>query len=159
MSANNVLGVQELGNITSADLVVYATCEELAPNPFRVMEFADSEGLTNDSKERAITKMGIDGKFVYGIVFRPSQITVTLLPGSEFAVLVDQCNSISIARRKGLKWSFEVTYPAIGKHYSYSEGVLTNSPDMPSAQEVLGNFAVQFQFGSCKIHNIGEGEY
>lgn len=158
MSAN-VLGMQELGNVTSADLVVYAKCEEIAPNSFRVMEFGDGEGLTPDSKERAVTRMGIDGKFVYGIVFRASQITVTCLPGSEFLRLVDQCNGISIARRKGLKWSFEVTYPAIGKHYSYKEGIITNAPDMAAAQETLGNVAIQFQFGSCEVQNIGEDEY
>lgn len=154
-SPGDVLGMQQLGNVTSADLIVLASIEEVAPGGQRIMEFADGEGVTPESTERAVTRMGIDGKFVYGIVMRSENVTLTMLPTSEFLKLVDECVAISRKRRKGLKWTLEVTYPAIGKVTTYREGILVNNPALPAAQDTLGNVEIALQFGDFDTQDIG----
>lgn len=153
MSSGNPLGTQELGNITSADIVAYATIEGVTGNT-RITDFADGEGVTNDPTERAVAKKGIDGKPVYGVVCRGDQVTLTLLPTSPFLDSVNQCVAIMKKQRKGPKWTLEITYPATGKCVTWREGVLLQSPDLPAAQDVQGNVAIQLWFGDSDTQSI-----
>lgn len=158
MNTGFALGIPELGNVSSGDLVVYAKNTIVSPAPFRITEFADGDGVNPESQEHAVTRIGIDGKPVYGIVFRMSQVTITLLPTSPFLELLDQWLGIAKKTKSGGAWSLEVTYPAIGKYAIFTEGTITNSPVLPPAQDTLGNIAIQFQFGHVDSQSIGIGD-
>lgn len=136
-----------LGDVTSANLIVIAACEDVAPAGVVVNEFADGAAVGNDSKEHTVNRMGVDGKFVAGFVWRPNTVQLTLLPTSPFLETVRQCIGRQKALVKPLSWDMEVTYPSIGYVYSFTAGVLSNAPILPAAGETLDNVELIFTFG------------
>ncbi len=158
MSESNILGPRQIGNITSTNLIVYAKCAEISPVATRVTDFADGDGITQADKEHAVTKTGVDGRFVYGLVARPNELTMNLLPTSPFLRVVNQCVGLQKSRLEGLPWEIEITYPSIGEVQTFYEGILVSYPELTGAQETLANKAVTFHFGYVDTSTI-DGAY
>lgn len=136
-----------LGDVTSANLIVVAMCEDVAPAGVVVNEFADGSAVGNPAKEHTVNRMGVDGKFVAGFVWRPNIVTLNLLPTSPFLEVVRECVGRQKAQIKPLAWDMEVTYPSIGYVYSFADGVLSKASILPAAGETLENVELIFTFG------------
>lgn len=156
MSSGGVeLSVEQLGNVTSADLVVVARCEIVCPQGTLVQGFADGDAVSQDAADHAVTRMGVDGFFAAGFVYREKTITMTLMPTSPFLEVLRQCLGTQHAMKRALQWDIDVTYPQLrgrGTIFNFITGVYSNGAELPAARETLDNVTAQFKFARVDQH-------
>lgn len=144
-------GFNELGNITAADLVVIAACEQIADGGAEMVGFAENDAVTADMAENGVVRMGVDGFFVAGFKYIPRSVSFMILPTSPFyRDLLINCMKREEEIPRKLRWDIDITYPAIGMTYHCENGVLTSVKEVPDAKEVLENIQAQFKFQFVK---------
>lgn len=144
MSAN--IDIEQLNNITSADLEVIMRCEMVAEAGANVQGFAENEAVTMDNVDLAVIKMGVDGFFAAGFKHTPRTVSLKVLASSPFLETVRQCLGQQKTINRMLQWSGEIVYPSIGMRYVLITGVLSNAKELPDARDALDDVTVQFQF-------------
>lgn len=134
-------------NITAADLVINAACEGVFPGGIQIRGFAVNDAVTAETYQNGVTQMGVDGAFAAGFKFVPRAIGIALLPSGSFyrQYLLDAIEAEKQAIRK-LRWSMDITYPAINMTYHCHHGYLIDVKDIPDAKEVLETITARWRF-------------
>lgn len=136
------MSVDSLGNVTSADLQVVARCEIIAPQGVVVEGFADNEAINQDAGDFVESRMGVDGFFAAGFVWREKVLTMTLMPHSPFIEILRQCRGMMRNMVRPLQWDIDVTYPSLrgyGVVYNFRTGVYANGAELTAARNTLDN--------------------
>lgn len=156
---SDAFAVRPLGNVTSANAVVYAECEYITSGPVLVRDFTADNAFVPDSREHIVTRRTLDGRMVYGVVNRAITFTLNVEPVSEFYSIVADCLTYVHQQYEAPAWNFDITIPSLRTRYNYTQGVILNAADMPAIGETMQPLAVQYEFTQVSFQSIGVDSY
>lgn len=154
MSPGANTDIENLHNITSADVVVVASCEMVAAGGSNVQGFAENDAVTVDSVDLAAVKMGLDGFLASGYKRALRTVTLKVLPSSPFMETIRQCIATQDSLPRSLKWDMDITYPALNMTYHCATGVLFNAKEVPDAKETLDDVTLVFKFRKITAQSL-----
>ena len=139
-------------DITSANATVALSVGGLFS--VNLENFSADSSFTSDTVQAAETRMGVDGHMAAG--FTPAIKTVTInldagSPSTEYLQLLKQAQETNL---KPYKVQMIISIPAIGKRYSYSNGVLQSYKDIPDGQKVLSPTQWVFHFEGLSVESL-----
>ena len=139
-------------DITSANATVALSVGGLFS--VNLENFSADSSFTSDTVQAAETRMGVDGHMAAG--FTPAIKTVTInleagSPSTEYLQLLKQAQETNL---KPYKVQMIISIPAIGKRYSYSNGVLQSYKDIPDGQNVLSPTQWVFHFEGLSVESL-----
>jgi hypothetical protein len=139
-----------MSDITSADVAISMTIEDLYPQGFVLEQFGADSALTADAVQELETRMSVDGKLQAGYTPAPKVVNLTLQPTSPS---IDYLKTLAQAQRTQLR-PFEigmvVRVRATGETFTYSRGYLTSVPPMPAVGKTLQELVFGFTFESVE---------
>ena len=133
-------------NVTSADIQLVLTCEELYPNGVQLQGFSPDASLDPQTIEYTETRRGIDGKMVAGVVKNITNVNLTLEASSPSRSVMETIRDAMKANNKPYEITLTATYPALGITRNFVRGVLKSGLAMPSAQKTLQPTQWTFDF-------------
>ena len=123
--------------ITSANSVFMLAIGGIAPIPQQIQGFAsDAAWAFEDINNKEIV-MGVDGKMSAGYVFVPKPMKVTIMPNSSSTSLFDLWYSSEETAREVFSADATLVYPAIGKKFTLTYGVLSRTKVAPTVGKTL----------------------
>ncbi|MDY3115983.1 MAG: hypothetical protein SOR95_08420 [Sutterella sp.] len=133
-------------NVTSANLSATMVVDELFPAGFNLEMFSTDAAITVDAVVATEARMSVDGKLVGGVTPAPKVVTITIEPASpSLPYFVDIVRAYETTLTP-FKVELTVTLPAIGRVFTFTNGLLTSYPPMPGAAKTLQPLAFQFTF-------------
>lgn len=137
-------------NITSANAVMVMKVEKLYPQGVRLEQFSTDAMVTQSDETFAETRMGVDGQMVAGYVDQVKTLTVTLEPSSPSIEAMDSLIRAMRTNRSVYEVTMVISVPAVGKVYTYSNGVLKTGKLLADIQQTLAPLQYTFDFESVK---------
>lgn len=123
--------------LTSANVIFKVRAKGLFDQFITLNGFQPDNSTSFGDRVIAETRMGLDGVLSGGKVNNTAQFTAYFEPNSNAQTVLDQYIAYnSNASNDALIWDIDVTYPGIGKRYSFS-GFLTTVPSGVTAQKML----------------------
>lgn len=123
--------------LTSANVVFMVRCKGLFDQYVRLQGFQPDNSTNFGDRIIAETRMGLDGFLSGGKVNNVAQFTAYFEPNSNAQTVMDQYIAYQNNQNNdALPWDVQVTYPSIGKRYTFS-GFLTTVPSGVTAQKML----------------------
>lgn len=141
-------------DITSANAAAVMTVDELFPAGFSLENFATDQSVTQDEETLAEVRTGVDGKLAGGFVPSSKVVHFSLEPCSPSVPYVDQLIKSMETNKRIYKIGMTVTIPAIGKVYTYENGILTTAKTFPDAKKVLDPQAFAITFESRTVQPL-----
>ncbi|MNF82566.1 hypothetical protein D3C85_1090970 [compost metagenome] len=147
MAANN-------RNITSANATGVIVVEDIFPSGITLDTFATDAALALDEETIAETRMGVDGKMVYGYVPSIKVLTITLEPVSNAAKGLDVVAATSRLNMNAYSCSLTFSVPALKQVWTFNNGVLKTLKSVPDVKKVLDIRTFKFDFESIDIQDV-----
>nr|DAK88666.1 MAG TPA: Protein of unknown function (DUF3277) [Caudoviricetes sp.] len=135
-----------LNNKTSANLVAWMMIEDVAPAGFELTQFDTDAGVVAEQIAEVQADMTLDGKLVVGYTPNPQVVNITLQPTSPAVPYFRELQQTQRTRKQPLQVDLTVSFPATGRNYVFSGGVLTQGTAMPAGNRVQGVLNFQFTF-------------
>lgn len=133
--------------ITSADAIFALTVTNLYPSAQILEGYAADAMFAFGDTETAVSVRGADGKLSAGFVFGEYLQTVTLMPDSPSWPIFETWVLTSVTSKAVFRCNATVIFPATGKKYTLTNGVLQRVKAMPDAQRTLqaGTFQINWE--------------
>lgn len=141
-------------DITSANSTLVLTVENLYPAGVKIEGFSTDNSFAMDDDTIAETHMGIDGKLTAGFTPSEKSVTITLDAGSPSYEVLCNIYNMSKTNMTVLDTSMQITVPALGKEFSFKNGVMVTGHPLSAGEKVLGNTNWVFHFGKFDISSI-----
>lgn len=140
--------------LTSANCVLTLTISDVYSSPQTIAGFSADNIFEIGSQAFTQTAMGIDGKLSGGMIFAPTEQTITLQADSASndvfeAWIAQQKSDVEAYLATG---RFEL--PSISKEYTCKRGFLVSGPPAPSAGTILQPRAYVIQWGSITASDL-----
>ncbi|MFP2409185.1 phage tail fiber protein [Enterobacter ludwigii] len=141
--------------ITSADSIFALTVTNLFPSAQTLEGYAADAMFALGDTEMAVSVRGADGKLSAGFVFGEYLQTITLMPDSPSWPLFETWVLTSVTSKAVFRCNATVIFPATGKKYTLSNGVLQRTKAMPDAQRTLqaGTFQINWENVTPEAYN------
>lgn len=139
-------------DITSANATVAMDAEGLFS--INLENFSADSSFTSDTIQTAETRMGVDGKMAAGFTPAIKPLTINLEAGSPSTSFLQLLKQAQETNLKTYKVQMVISMPAIGKRYSFSNGVLQSCKDIPDGQNVLSPTQWVFHFEGLSVEGI-----
>lgn len=123
--------------ITSANAVFLITESNTFPAGVQLQGFAADAAFATETAETAETKLGVDGILSAGWVPRAYKQNVSLQADSDSILVFDAIAGAQDIAQDVFWLTGVITFPAVGKSYTLTRGVLTNYKVMPDAKKLL----------------------
>ena len=141
-------------DITSANSTLVLTVENLYPAGVKIEGFSTDNSFAMDDDTIAETHMGVDNKLTAGFTPSEKSVTITLDAGSPSYEVLCNIYNMSKTNMTVLETSMQITVPALGKEYSFKNGVMVTGHPLPAGEKVLGNTNWTFRFGKLDTASI-----
>ena len=141
-------------DITSANSTLVLTVENLYPAGVKIEGFSTDNSFAMDDDTIAETHMGVDGKLTAGFTPSEKSVTLTLDAGSSSYEVLCNIYNMSKTNMTVLDTSMQITVPALGKEFSFKNGVMVTGHPLPAGEKVLGNTNWTFHFGKFDTSSI-----
>lgn len=141
-------------DITSANISLVFTAEEICPNGVYVQQFSADQMYTSDDQQFAETRMGVDGYMAAGYTPNIKTVTISLEASSPLYETFRNLALAQIQNRKPYNCQLVARVPSIGQTFTWSEGVLHNATWVPNASRVLDPTQWTFHFQNLEISSI-----
>lgn len=123
--------------ITSANSTLMLAVGGIAPVPQQIQGFtADAAWAFDDITNKEIV-MGLDGNMSAGFVFVPKPMKITIMANSPSASLFDLWYSSEETTKEVFYADGTAVYPAIGKKFTLTKGVLSRTKVAPTVGKTL----------------------
>lgn len=139
-------------DITSANATVAISVESLFS--VNLENFSADSSFTSDTVQAAETRMGVDGHMAAGYTPAIKTVTINLEAGSPSATFLQLLRQAQEVNMKPYKVQMIISVPAIGKRYSFSNGVLQSFKDLPDGQNVLSPSQWVFHFEDLSVEGL-----
>lgn len=139
-------------DITSANATVAISVESLFS--VNLENFSADSSFTSDTVQAAETRMGVDGHLAAGYTPAIKTVTINLEAGSPSATFMQLLRQAQEVNMKPYKVQMIISVPAIGKRYSFSNGVLQSFKDLPDGQNVLSPSQWVFHFEDLSVEGL-----
>lgn len=137
-------------NITAANAVMVMKVEQLFPQGVRLEQFSTDAMVSQGDETFAETRMGVDGQMVAGYIDMIKTLTVTMEPSSPSIQYMDTLIKAMRTNRTVYTVTMVVTLPAVGKVFTFSNGVLKTGKLLADVQQTLAPIQYTFDFESVK---------
>lgn len=141
-------------DITSANSTLVLTVENLYPAGVKIEGFSTDNSFAMDDDTIAETHMGVDGKLTAGFTPSEKSVTITLDAGSPSYEVLCNIYNMSKTNMTVLDTSMQITVPALGKEFSFKNGVMVTGHPLPAGEKVLGSTNWTFHFGKFDTSSI-----
>ena len=139
-------------DITSANATVALSVGGLFS--VNLENFSADSSFTSDTVQAAETRMGVDGHMAAGFTPAIKTITINLEAGSPSTEYMQLLRQVQEVNMKPYKVQMVISIPAIGKRYTFSEGVLQSYKDLPDGQNVLSPTQWVFHFEGMSAEGL-----
>lgn len=133
-------------NITSADVAVRLSVEELYPSGFDLEVFGTDAGVVVDAVTDIETRMSIDGHLSAGYTPVPKTVNFTIEPYSPAYDYILDWARRQQSSRKVFAANMTIRVPAINRTFRFLNGYLTQHLDVPAIQKTLQPITFQVTF-------------
>lgn len=123
--------------ITSANSVLMLTVAGIAPVPQKIEGFSTDAAWSFDDIENVEIVMGIDGNMSAGFVHVAKPMMITVMPNSKSADLFELWYAAQQTAAELFFADGTAMYPATGKKYALSKGVLSRTKVAPDVKKTL----------------------
>jgi len=139
-----------MADITSADVAISMTIEDLYPQGFILEQFGTDSALTADAVQKVETRMSIDGKLQAGYTPAPTLVNLTLQPTSPSLEYLTTLAKAMDTQNRPFEVGMVVRVRATGETFTFSRGYLTSVPPMPAIGKTLQELTFGFTFESVE---------
>lgn len=136
-----------LRTITSANSSLVLSIPEVLGAPVPLQGYAVDAAFAVEPFDTAEAIMGVDGIMSAGYTPQPKKMTISLQADSASLEVFNQWLGAMEQAREVFFCDLTVNMPAIGKTFSCTKGVLTNTPKMPEGKKTLQpvTYTITFQ--------------
>lgn len=146
---------QALGNITSANAVLWLTVKELYPAGVQIMNFSADSMMSSDDIEIAQVRMGVDGGMAAGYTPNPYQLTITLEASSPSLTIMQSILMASKVNRTIYECSVTLTIPSLTQAHHWRHGVMIGGNPVTAPKKVLDPTSWKFAFQDYETAGLG----
>jgi hypothetical protein len=126
-----------MASITSANAIFTLAIQGLFNFPIQLQGFAADDISDTEAIQAGEVLMGVDGVLSSGFVFEPIKQTISIQADSISNNVFEAWYQAERQASDKYWASGQIHYPAIGKHYTLTNGVLTVFPAISDAKKVL----------------------
>ena len=149
------MSVSAFGNdITSANIELVFSAEEICPNGVVVQHFSADQMYTAEDEQVTETRMGVDGFMAAGFTPNIKVVTLSLEASSPLYETFKTLKQAQDKNRRPYNCQLVSRVPSIGQVFTWSEGVLHNTTWIPSAKRVLDPTQWTFHFQNSDVSTI-----
>ena len=141
-------------DITSANISLVFTAEEICPNGVTVQQFSADQMYTADAQQFAETRMGVDGYMAAGFTPTIKVVTLSLEASSPLYETFRNLAQAQIKNKKPYACQLTARVPSIGQTFTWSNGVLQTAEWVSNAATVLAPTSWTFHFQDLEISSI-----
>lgn len=134
--------------ITSANSVLMLAIAGIAPVPQKIEGFSTDAAWDFDDIENVEIVMGIDGNMSAGFVHVAKPMMITIMPNSVSASLFDLWYTAQETASEIFYCDGTALYPATGKKYAMTKGVLSRTKVAPGVKKTLQPVEYRITFES-----------
>jgi hypothetical protein len=139
-------------DITSANATVAMSVGGLFS--VNLENFSADSSFTTDTVQAAETRMGVDGHLAAGYTPAIKTVTINLEAGSPSTEYMQLLRQVQEVNKKPYRVQMVISIPAIGKRYTFSEGVLQSFKGLPDGQNVLSPTQWVFHFETMSAEGL-----
>lgn len=139
-------------DITSANATVAMSVGGLFS--INLENFSADSSFTTDTVQSTETRMGVDGHMAAGFTPAIKPLTINLEAGSPSTEYMQLLRQVQEVNKKPYRVQTVISIPAIGKRYTFSEGVLHDSKAIPDGQNVLSPTQWVFHFETMSAEGL-----
>lgn len=142
------------GDITSANIELIFSAEEICPNGVVVQQFSADQMYSSEDEQFAETRMGVDGFMAAGHTPNIKTLTLSLEASSPLYETFKNLAMAQTRNRRPYNCTIVARVPSIGQVFTWSEGVLHNATWVPNASRVLDPTQWTFHFERLDVSTI-----
>lgn len=139
-------------DITSANATVAMSVGGLFS--VNLENFSTDSSFTTDTVQSTETRMGVDGHMAAGFTPAIKPLTINLEAGSPSTEYMQLLRQVQEVNKKPYRVQMVIAIPAIGKRYTFSEGVLKSFKGLPDGQNVLSPTQWVFHFETMSAEGL-----
>ena len=140
--------------ITSSDSVLIMIVQDLYPAGIKLEKFSADNIITNESRQSAETRIGVDGKIAAGWIPAIKTVTINLEADSPSLEFIENIIAKQDLNKKLFEISLDITIPSVSKVYSFKKGYIHDVSDMSNLANVLDPREFTIHFESVEIQAI-----